>query len=388
MNAILKRVHAPDLIFFSTIVFLACMGLLMVFSSSSVTALDRFGDAWFYFKRQALFIGVGFMVMLLISGSDYRVWVRRARLIALLSLVSLAIIFIPGVGHRVGGALRWINLGGFAIQPGEFAKLACVLFMTWALVKKGENVKSFTYGLLPLGIVAGLFASLLLLQPDFGNAVLLVLVAGTMIFLAGGRISYLIGVVLWSLPALWALIMGSAYRKKRMLSFLDPWSDPQNTSYQILQSFTALYSGGLWGTGLGNSQEKLYYLPEVHTDFIGAVLGEELGFVGMTVVTLAFLLLVMRGLRIAVRAPDPAGFLLAAGCSILLGIQALLNLCVIMGLVPTKGLPLPFFSHGGSATLVAFIACGLIQSVGREAYLEGRAPKRFWLESWGRVKSV
>lgn len=385
VNALLRRVHIPDLLFFSLVIFLASLGLVMVYSSSSVTALDRYGDSWYYLKRQAVFLVAGFSAMFLVLTTDYHRWVRMGGWILGLTLVALALIFIPGVGHRAGGALRWLSLGGFALQPAEFAKLSCVIYMTWALVRKGENARSFTYGLLPMGIVAGLLAGLILLQPDFGNAVVLVFLAGVLIFLAGARVSYLISIVLFSLPLVWALIMGKDYRRRRLLAFLDPWSDMQNTSYQIVQSFTAFSQGGLMGTGLGNGKEKLYYLPEVHTDFIGAVVGEELGFIGITVLVLCFMLLVWRGYRIAMRAPDPTGFLLAAGCSTMIGIQGLLNLCVIMGLMPTKGLPLPFMSHGGSALLVTFIACGLIQSVGCRSVLEGPVPHYPWLKKWGRA---
>ena len=385
MNEFLRRVHIPDLLFFTLVTVLTSLGLIMVYSSSSVTALDRFGESTFYLKRQAVFVLAGYVTMFMVLASDYHRWTRMGGWILLATFAILGAMFIPGVGHRAGGALRWISFGGFSFQPAEFAKISCILYMTWALVRKGNNVTSFTYGLLPMGLVAGMLAGLLLLQPDFGNAVVLVLIAGILMFLAGCRLSYLLGVILWSLPVVWILIMGSEYRRNRMLSCLDPWADPQNTSYQILQSFTAFYSGGLWGTGLGNSKEKLYYLPEVHTDFIGAVVGEELGFIGLTLMVLCFLVLVLRGFRIAMRASDPTGFLLAAGCTSLLGLQAMLNLFVIMGLAPTKGLPLPFISHGGSSLFVSLIACGLIQSVARHSNnLVGKAPHYPWLSRWGQ----
>lgn len=355
----------------------------MVYSASSVTALDLFGDSFYYLKRQCLFVAVGFSLMLWILSTDYHRWVRAGGWLLIVCLVSLVLLHVPGLGIRAGGAVRWLSLAGFSIQPGEFSKISCILYMTWALVRKGSHMKTFTYGLLPMGIVAGVFAGLLMLQPDFGNAVLLVTIAGTLVFLAGGRLMYLLGVVLAAIPTIWFLIMGAEYRRKRLLSFLDPWADPQNTSYQIIQSFTAFFSGGLWGSGLGNSQEKLYYLPEVHTDFIGAVVGEELGFLGLSLVVLAFLLLVVRGYRIALRAPDPVGFLLAAGCTTLIGLQASLNFMVIMGLLPTKGLPLPFLSHGGSSLTVTFLACGFIQSVAKRSRLDGPVPNAPWLKQWG-----
>lgn len=379
MEFIKSRFQIPDTVFFSIVLVLSALGLVMVFSASSVTAIDKYDDSMFFLKRQLLFLITGFLVMIFVSCTDYHRWVRLGGWALGLSALLLLLTYVPGFGVKAGGATRWLNLGGVRLQPGEFAKIGAILYMTWALVRKGENARTFTYGLLPMGVVTAVLAGLLLKQPDFGNAVVLVFLAGVLMFLAGARISYLLAIVLWSLPVLWALVMGSDYRRKRLLAFLDPWSDPQHTSYQILQSFTAFYSGGIFGTGLGNSKEKLYYLPEVHTDFIGAVVGEELGFIGVTLVVLAFFVLVIRGYRIAMRASDSMGFLLAAGCTTLIGIQALLNFCVILGLLPTKGLPLPFFSHGGSSLIAILFACGLIQSVGNKAHLNGPPPFRAWL---------
>jgi len=378
----LGRIYIPDLVLFSLVLFLAGLGLVMVYSASSVTSLERFGDSAYYLKRQAVFVLAGVVGMVLVTSSDYNRWVRWGGWMLMASVLSLVLLHIPGLGVRVNGSLRWLNLGGFRIQPAEFAKLSCILYLAWALVRKGSQVKSFAYGLLPLGLVAGLLAGLLLLQPDFGNAVLLMTLAGLLIFLAGAPIMYLGGVVLASLPAIYFLIVGKEYRMRRLTAFLNPWNDPSNTSYQIVQSFTAFFSGGLWGRGLGNSQEKLYYLPEVHTDFIGAVLGEEVGFLGVALLVGAFVVFVVRGYRIALRARDPSGFLVAAGCTTLVGLQALLNLCVVMGLLPTKGLPLPFLSHGGSALMVSFFASGLILSVGRKARLDGGVPDSSWLKHW------
>jgi cell division protein FtsW len=365
VTRVLRRLEIPDLVFFAAVLALAGLGLVMVYSASSVVALERYGDSWYYLKRQAVFLLGGFFSLGACLATDYHRWIRSGGWILGGAILSLMLLHVPGLGVTVGGALRWLNLGGFRFQPSEFAKLACIIYMTWALVRKGDNVRTFTYGLLPMVIVAGVLAGLCLTQPDFGNAVLLALIAGTMIYLAGGRIGYLLGLVLVCAPIAWSLIMGAEYRKRRLLSFLNPWDDPQNTSYQIVQSFTAFFSGGMWGRGLGNSQEKLFYLPEVHTDFVAAVIGEELGFVGITALVLCYLFLVLRGYRIASRAADRSGYLLAAGCTTLLGMQAVLNLCVVMGLLPTKGLPLPLVSHGGSSLLVTFIACGLILSVGR-----------------------
>lgn len=360
-----NRFLIEDRLFFSLVMLLALFGLVMVYSSSSVIAFDRYADSWFYFKRQLVFVLGGMFCMGIVLATDYHKWIRSGGYILGASILLLLLAHVPGIGLKVGGAQRWLSVGGIRFQPAEFTKIACVIYMAWALVRKGDNVKSFAYGLLPMGLVAGLLAGLLLLQPDFGNAVLLVFVSGVMLFLAGGRVAYLLGSAAVAAPIAWALIMDADYRKRRLLAFLDPWADPQNTSYQIVQSFTAFFSGGVWGQGLGNGQEKLHYLPEVHTDFIAAVVGEELGFVTVVFLILCFLLLIYRGFKIAIQAKDRSGYLLAAGCTTLIGLQAMLNFGVVMGLLPTKGLPLPLISHGGSSLIMTFLSCGLILSVAR-----------------------
>jgi cell division protein FtsW len=360
-----QRFFVQDRLFFALVFFLSLFGLIMVYSASSVVALDRYDDSWFFFKRQLVFVMGGFFCLSLTLATDYHRWIRSGGYILGAAILLLLLVQVPGLGIKAGGATRWLSLGGVRFQPAEFTKVACVIYMAWALVRKGDNVRSFAYGLLPMGLVAGLLAGLLMLQPDFGNAILVVLVAGVMLFLAGGRVAYLLASVAVLAPLAWVLLMGADYRKRRLLAFLDPWADPQNTSYQIVQSFTAFFSGGLWGRGLGNSQEKLHYLPEVHTDFIAAVVGEELGFIAVALLIGIFLLLLYRGYRIALDAPDRSGFLLAAGCTTLIGLQAVLNFGVVMGLLPTKGLPLPFISHGGSSLLMTFFAAGLVLSVAR-----------------------
>jgi cell division protein FtsW len=383
VDRVFRGLNLPDLVLFVLVLTLSTLGLVMVFSATSLQAAENLGDSWFYLRRQFLFVVVGMSAMFLLSATDYRRLVRWGGFALIIAILALAAVYVPGIGASGGGAQRWIRLGGFRAQPAEFAKLACILYMTWALVRKGNNVRHLGYGLLPMGLVAGTLALLVLRQPDFGNAVVLVFVAGVMLFLAGARISYLLGAVLWSLPFLYVLMMGTEYRRRRILAFLDPWADPQNTSYQILQSFTAFSQGGLWGTGLGNSQEKLYYLPEIHTDFIAALIGEELGLLGVAFIIALFAGLVYRGFRIAFRAVDAQGFLLAAGCTTLIATQVLLNLCVVMGLLPTKGLPLPFLSHGGSSLLSMYVAVGFLQSVAAASEHAPMQLERRWLRRWG-----
>jgi cell division protein FtsW len=366
----IKRIQIPDFYFFFLVLLLSAFGTIMVYSASSVVALDKYGDSIFYLKRQLTFLLGGFFCLWIILETNYERWMSWGAWILAAALGSLILVYVPGIGVRVGGGLRWISLAGFRLQPAEFSKLALVIYMSWALARKGEAIRSFYYGFLPMLLISGTFSFLVLRQPDFGNATILMLIALTMIFLAGGRIGYLAGLVLAAAPIVFAVMTGEEYRRRRILAFLNPWDDPQNTSYQIVQSFTAFFSGGMWGRGLGNSQEKIHYLPEVHTDFIGAIVGEELGFIGTTLMVSIFFLLIYRGFQIARHAKDQAGYLLASGCTCIIGYQFVLNMAVVTGLLPTKGLPLPLISHGGSSLISTLMACGFILSVARQAQSE------------------
>lgn len=366
MNKVLKRWENTDSLFLLATVILLMLGLVFLYSSTCVMAQEKFGDSFYFLKRQILFAAVGVIGMYFIQGSNHEIFSRMGAATVLISIFLFGLLFVPGIGEEANGAVRWFSVGPIRFQPGEFAKIACVLYMSWALSKKGEKVKSFKYGVLPMLVVSGSLLIFLLAQPDLGNAVVVALLTLAMLFIAGARTSYLLIGVFSAIPTLYWLIMGAEYRKRRLLAFLDPWSDPQNTSYQIIQSFTGFYKGGIWGQGLGNSQEKLYFLPEVHTDFIGSVIAEEIGFVGLVAIILLYIFLILRGFIIGARSKSKSGFLLASGCATLLGVQAFLNLAIIMGLLPTKGLPLPFVSHGGSSLVATLILCGLILSVSRK----------------------
>jgi cell division protein FtsW len=275
----------------------------------------------------------------------------------------LVAVLIPGIGSHAGGAARWIRLPGFSVQPAELAKLGMIIYMAHSLAKKRDKIRSFKLGFTPYMLVLALLLVLLLLQPDLGSALTLGAVAMIMLLVAGTRLSYLASVVILALPFLYFLVMSVDYRRRRILSFLNPWEDPSNSGFQIIQSWIAFGTGGLIGNGLGEGKQKLFFLPEAHTDFIFSVVGEELGFLGVLVVAAMLLLLVMRGIRAALNAPDDFGRFLAFGITLLLGLEAFTNMAVVMGMLPTKGLALPFLSYGGTSLLTTLMAVGILLNV-------------------------
>jgi cell division protein FtsW len=280
----------------------------------------------------------------------------------LLCLVLLIMVLIPGIGGKAGGASRWIKLPGFNLQPSEMAKLALIMYMAYSLDKKQDKVKSLGSGFIPYMIVLMVLITCLVLQPDLGGALTLAAVAVTMLFAAGTRLVYILSMFLCGLPFL-AYKLSKGYHKSRIDAFLNPWSDPEGKGFQIIQSWLALGTGGVFGQGLGEGKQKLFYLPEAHTDFILSVIGEELGFLGVAVIIGMFFLLVQRAMRISVAAPDTFGRFLALGIAVLFGIEASVNMCVVTGLLPTKGLALPFISYGGSSLLISLFAVGILLNI-------------------------
>jgi len=344
-------------------VVLTCFGVVMVYSSSSIMAAKRYSDGFYFLKRQGLYAVVGFAMMALAMQIDYRHLRRLVIPFFLCCMVLLVAVLIPGIGSHAGGASRWIRLPGFSIQPAELAKLGLVFYMAHSLAKKKEKIKSFRLGFIPYMVVLAVLLFLLLLQPDLGSALTLGAVAMVMLLVAGTRLAYLLSVVILAVPFLYFAVMNVDYRRKRIMAFLNPWEDPTNTGFQIIQSWIAFGTGGLFGNGLGEGKQKLFFLPEAHTDFIFSVVGEELGFAGVLVVTAMFLVLVMRGFRAALGAPDDFGRYLAFGVTLLLGLQAFVNIAVVMGLLPTKGLALPFLSYGGTSLLTTLAAVGVLLNI-------------------------
>jgi cell division protein FtsW len=278
-------------------------------------------------------------------------------------LALMILVLIPGIGGSAGGAARWIRLPGFSLQPSEIAKIGLIIYMAYSLEKKQDRVKFFTAGFLPYMVVLAVLLVLLLLQPDLGAALTLGGVAIIMLFAAGTRPTYIISMFLLALPFLYFLVMNVDYRRRRVLAFLNPWEDPSNSGFQIIQSWLAFGAGGVFGQGLGEGKQKLFYLPEAHTDFILSVVGEELGFIGVILIASMFFLLVWRSIRVALGAEDTFGRFLAFGIAVLLGIEAFVNMGVVTGLLPTKGLALPFISYGGSSLLITLFAMGILLNI-------------------------
>jgi len=344
-------------------VVLTCLGVVMVYSSSSIMAEKRYADGFYFLKRQGLFALGGFSVMAVVMHIDYHHLRRLSVPILLSCVVLLGAVLVPGIGSNAGGASRWIRLAGFSIQPSELAKLGLIMYMAHSLAKKGGKVKSFKVGFVPYMMVLALLLLLLLLQPDLGSALTLGAVAMMMLLVAGTRLTYIVSLVILALPFLYFAVMNVDYRRRRILAFLNPWEDPTNTGFQIIQSWIAFGSGGWIGKGLGEGKQKLFFLPEAHTDFIFSVIGEELGFAGVFIISAMFLLLLMRGIRAALGAPDDFGRYLACGVTLLLGLEVFVNIAVVMGMLPTKGLALPFLSYGGTSLITTLLAVGILLNV-------------------------
>jgi cell division protein FtsW len=344
-------------------VCLAAFGLVMVYSASYIFAQEKFGNGLHYFQRHLQFLGLGFAALFLCRMLDYRFWERYALWIFGANIILLVLTLIPGIRHKAGGASRWIDLGAMTIQPVEFAKVAMVILLAKLLSEKDRNFDHWKPGFAFLVWPTLAFVTLLMLQPDFGSSALLLAVTAAMLYLGGVRIRYLLTAALACVPLLVGAILLAPYRVKRFLTFLDPWADPQGTGFQIVQSFIAFYRGGLFGVGLGNSRAKVFYLPEAHNDFILSVVGEELGFVGIGLLSLAFLVVILRGVTIAARANSPFASLLAAGITAVLGLAIFWNAAIVLGLFPTKGMNLPFISSGGSSVICVMAMIGILLNI-------------------------
>jgi len=344
-------------------VALTCIGVVMVYSASAIMAAERFHDGFYFLKRQLAYTLAGFVLMAGATYFKYENWRKLAVVSLLGSIVLLVLLFVPGLGVRVGGAMRWLRLPGLTLQPAELVKLSMVLYLAHSLTRKKEKVRSLAKGYLPYMMVLGVLLLILLKQPDLGSAMIIAGVSLGMLIVAGVRWLYILPTILMSLPVLYFLVMQVDYRRRRIMAFLDPWDDPFDTGFQIIQSLVAFGKGGVFGQGLGIGEQKLFYLPEAHTDFIFSVIGEELGLVGVVVVAALFLTLVLCGVRIALQCQEPFGRNLAFGLSLLLGLEAFVNLAVCMGLLPTKGLALPFISYGGTSLVVCLVAVGILLNI-------------------------
>lgn len=349
--------QAMDPWLFFAAMALACIGLVMVYSSSAWLARQTTGSWEYYLERQGMFLGVGLVVMVMCSRLDYRVLRRFAPHLMLAGLIVLVLVLF--LGRDVNGARRWISLGPVNLQPSEIAKVALAIFLAATLARQGERVRSFKRGFLPVMTAAGLTMLLVYLERDLGTTILLGSLTLILLFVAGTRASYVLAAVMLAVPVVWSRIMNVDYRRGRLESFFS------GDDYQVQQSLVAIGSGGPWGVGLGNGRQKLGFLPEDHTDFILATTGEELGLVGIVLVIGLFGLLVWRGLVAARQAPDRFGTYLATGLSAVFGLQALVNMAVVLRVIPAKGITLPFMSYGGSSLLVSMASVGLLLSISR-----------------------
>jgi cell division protein FtsW len=350
------------------ILMLLVISVVMVYSSSSVVALTTYDDPAFFMKRQLLWAAVGLALMALTMRIDHRRLSDQRVVLALaaVSFVLLTATLVPGVGRMINGSRRWLRLGMLSFQPAELAKFAVVIYMSYYIAKKGGRIRNFMNGMVPAYVVTAVFLAVAVLQPDFGSAMTLAGVTGIMLFAGGANVLHIGGTLLAALPFIGFAVAHKAYRWRRIVAFLDPWSDPQGAGHQIIQSFLAFGSGGLLGRGLGEGRQKLLFLPERHSDFIYAVIGEELGLIGALAVLLLFLVILWRGVRVALAVDDPFSRLLALGITLLICLQGLINMAVVTGLLPTKGIALPLVSYGGSSLVITMAALGVLLNISKE----------------------
>ncbi|MDP3278128.1 MAG: putative lipid II flippase FtsW [Deltaproteobacteria bacterium] len=343
---------------------LVAFGIVMVYSASAIFAARSHGSAQYYLLKQASFAVVGLTGMTVASRLNYQVF-RKLTYPMLGLTVALLIAVIAGFGRAGGGAARWLRLGPVTLQPAELAKVVIILWLAHSLSKKQEKIRTFSVGFLPHLLVTGFLMILCLKQPDFGSSMVLLLLTFALMFVAGAKTGYILGAIVAALPVAYHLVMGTAYRRRRWEAFMDPWAHRRDISYQLVESLMSFGAGGSTGLGLGDSRQKLFFLPEAHTDFIGAIIGEELGFAGMIALLCAYAFLVFRGLKIALTARDDYGTYVAFGITTLFSLQIIINLGVATGLLPTKGLTLPLISYGGSSLVINLCAIGILLSISR-----------------------
>jgi cell division protein FtsW len=356
-----------DPILLISVLLLLGIGLVAVYSAGSILAEARFGDHYFYLKRQAVFCLFGILLMIAAKNINYLVYWKLVYVFLGLSLLLLVLVLIPGLGFKVGGAQRWFRFGFISLQPSEAAKLSLAIFMAYSMSKNVDQMSTFLNGLLPHLLVGSIFVALILLQPDLGTAVILGMWMLILLFVGGVHLGQLFLLLGLTTPIVFYLIFQSAYRLNRWWAFLNPWEDPQGFGFQIIHSFLAFGSGGLFGVGIGNSKQKLFYLPEPHTDFVAAIIAEEAGFIGISILIILFALIVIRGIKIALKAPELFGTYLALAISCMLAVQVIVNMGVVMALLPTKGLTLPFVSYGGSSLVVSLLAMGILMNISRKS---------------------
>ena len=360
-----RKLKSDKWLFIATLA-LVCTSIVMVYSATAIVLAERGDYQYAYLLKQGTFALVGLALVLVIMRIDYRTYRQPVVIWTVLSVVAVALVVVL-FGREVKGARRWLDLGVIGLQPSELAKIAIIMFVAAILERRMDRINEPAYSLLPIGVVLGTIVGLILTQPDLGTAFSIVMIAAVMIFAAGISYRYIAAIALMGIPSLFVLIYTSEYRMRRIQAYLDPWADPLKGGYQAIQSMISVSVGGIFGRGLTDGLQKLFYLPEPHNDFIYAVIGEELGMVGATVVLACFCIIAWRGMRTALRAPDRFGSFLAIGLTTMVAFQALLNISVVLGVLPTKGIPLPLVSYGGSSLLINLIGMGILLNVSQHA---------------------
>ena len=356
-----RKLKSDKVLFIATIL-LVCASVVMVYSASANAALEKYDDPYYFLVRQGLWSVLGVAVLSIVMRIDYRTYKNEALIWALLGVVGILLVGALR-SDSVNGASRWVGFSILKIQPSEFAKLACILFTALILERRMHRINDLSYSLLPIAIVTAVLAGLIAIEPDAGTAMSLMAIVAAMVFVAGLSYRYIVGIAAVAIPILFTWVMAEDYRRERVSAFFDPWSDRHDTGFQAVQSFIAVGSGGWLGRGFNESVQKMLFLPEPHNDFIYAVIGEELGLIGTTAVLACFCVIAWRGLHIASKAEDRFGSMVALGVTAMIVVQAFVNMSVVIGLLPTKGITLPLVSNGGSSLLASLIGIGILLNI-------------------------
>ncbi len=356
-----QLVHDINLLF--PVLLLVGAGIVMVYSASSAVALNKFGTDYHFLKRQAFFSMLGIVILMGCRHFPLKLLCSLTYPLLLLALIFLMVLHIPGLGVSAGGAVRWLHLGNFTFQPAEFTRFALILYLAYSMSKKRDRLEDFYVGFLPHVLVLCILSGLILLQPDFGSVIILGIITWTMMFVGGVRLKHLLSSLLVMIPIASVFLVSATYRIERLISFWDPWQHATSGGYQIIHSLKAFGTGGLWGVGVGKGYQKLFYLPEPHTDFIFSVIGEELGLAGVLVILALYILVIFKGIKIAMDVKDTFASFLALGLTTAIGLQVCVNMGVALALLPTKGLTLPFLSYGGTSLILSMASVGFLMNI-------------------------
>ena len=357
---------SPDYCLFAVVIILLSIGTCMIFSSSFIMADKWYGDSYYFLKKQIIYAIIALIVLLFSMNIDYHFYKKVSTPLLIISIILLSAVFIPGVGRSAGGAVRWVKFGILSFQPSEIAKFALILYMSESMTRKGMNdLKTFAKGILPSLIVIGVIFVLILKEPDFSTALIILGISFVMLFIGGTKIIQLFTLMAAAIPMGALILLREEYRKVRLLAFLDPWKDPLDSGFHVIQSLVALGSGGITGVGLAESRQKFFYLPDQHTDFIFSIIGEELGFIGTVFIVVLFVLLLWRGYRIAVQSTDNFACLLATGITFVIVFQSMINIGVVTKMLPTTGITLPFISFGGTSLIINMLCIGILLNISR-----------------------